>query len=209
MTTRTVDFIPVLPRVRIDRRDQISLVATVLLFLAALAGAAGLRHAVESRTRTYATPAGLVLFYPDRWILDDSEAAKGMVRLTEARPSSYPAQFEARWIAVDPTAPDAVVLASVSNSLALNRGREHVGFKMHGSRPGQVRPDLAGVTYTYVFVDDPVRPFEASLPRVVLGEDRMVRRGGRVYVFSLLASPPDRPRQLPRFDTFVKSARFP
>lgn len=208
MTTTTVTPAPA-PQFRINEHDRVSALLAALVTLIALLAGSLLRNSVESRTKSYTDPSGVVLTYPDTWRLDNSDAASGAVRVRESEPVDYPTTFEARWIAIDPAAKDEEVLSTVANTLALNRGQNMVAFKMYELSGGQTIKGLPGAIDTFVFVDNPGGAFQEKLPSVVLGEDQLARKGNRVYVFSLLTTEAARNHYLPLFRAFVESAKLP
>lgn len=197
------------PQFRINARDRLSALLTILVTLIALLAGSLLRNAVESRTKTYADPSGVAVTYPAAWRLDSSDAAGGVVRVTDAESTAYPTVFQVRWIAVDPAAKDDEVLAAVANTLALNRGQELTAFKMFDLTAGQVVKGLPGAISSFVFVDTSGDPFQEKLPTVVLGDDQLARKGNRVYVFSMLSTEGARTQHLPMFGAFVESAKLP
>jgi hypothetical protein len=60
-----------------------------------------------------------------------------------------------------------------------------------------------------VFVNTSGNALQEDLPVVVLGDDILVRKGGTVYVFSLLSSEENRPQSMAMLRAFVDSAQLP
>ena len=201
------------PQFRIDWRDRVSALLTIAVTLVALLLGLLLRNSVEARTRSYADASGVGIQYPAWWRLNTDEAAAGILSVRDADAPGYPTTFELRWLAVDPQAGDEEALAGAANTLALNRGRDLAAFQLYEV---VVEPDAAGMAHglpgaeaTYVFVDAGGGPFQERLPAVVLGQDVLLRKGGRAYVFSLLATEENRPDALSLFRAFVESAKLP
>lgn len=197
------------PQFRINQRDQLSALLTIIVTLIALLLGLLLRNSVEARTKAYADPSGVSIQYPDQWRLNTSEASAGLLVARDDSAPGYPATFEMRWLPADPQAADEEVLANAANTLALNRGRDLAAFQLFEIAGGENVKDLPGAKASYVFVDTSGGAFQERLPAVVLGEDLLARKGNRVYVFSMLATEADRPGILPLFRAFVESAKLP
>lgn len=188
---------------RVDGRDTLSAAAT--LGLAAVSLVAGLlvRNSVESRVKSYADPSGMQIAYPANWRLDTRLAADGVIRAREAGGDSG-AAFELHSIAIDPKLDDKSAFAQVAASLALNRARDLTAFRSFelAAAPG-------GAVGAFAFVTGPGGAMQESLPVVMLGEDRFVRRDGRMYVLTLLTSESDSEINRARFERFAQSAVLP
>ncbi|MGQ9815103.1 MAG: hypothetical protein ACUVR3_08125 [Candidatus Roseilinea sp.] len=197
------------PVFRINTRDQMSALLVVIVTLVAILAGLVWRNVVEARTKSYAAPSGVTIEYPEPWRLDATNADAGLVRVSDALATEYLTTFEVRWLPVTADAGDEEALATAVNTLALNRGRDLSSFKLLDVQAGQTIKTLPGATVSFVFVYDPTSLFQEGIPAVVLGDDLLVRKGERVYVFSLLAARENRDLAEQRFQAFVESARLP
>ncbi len=197
------------PVFRINTRDQMSALLTVIVALVAILAGLLWRNAVEARVKSYADPAGVTIEYPEAWRLDATSADTGFIRVSDSLATEYPTTFELRWLPVPADAGDEDALATAVNTLALNRGRDLSSFKLLDVQAGQTIKALPGATVSFVFVYDPTSLFQEGIPAVVLGDDLLARKGERVYVFSLLAARENRDLAEQRFRAFVESARLP
>ncbi|MCS6774093.1 MAG: hypothetical protein RMM31_10980 [Anaerolineae bacterium] len=198
-----------LPVRQVNWRDQWSAALAIVVTVAALLAGLALRASVESRVRTYSNPSGLSFQYPDGWQIDAREADLGLIRVRYMAAAEYPTTFELRWIAVDPAMEDVDALSFAANQLAINRGREHLAFKVLDVQSRQTIKGLPASTTSYVLVEDSSGLMRQNLPAVVLGEDIGVRKGERVYIFSWLASEGNRAQTEAAFRAFVESAKLP
>ncbi len=180
--------------------------ALITLVIAALALAAGLlvRNSVESRVKSYAHASGVKIAYPDSWRLDTRLAEDGILRARDPQSNGYPTTLELRWVAIDPALDDKAAVANVSSSLAINRARDEAAFKAFDLSMGGAN----GITAagTYVFVANTGGALQESIPSVVLGEDRYVRRGDKVFVFSLHSTDANRAVAQAQFERFISAA---
>ena len=112
-----------------------------------------------------------------------------------------------RWVAIDPALDDKAAVANVSSSLTVNRAREEAAFKAFDLSMGGA--DGMSATGTYVFVANTGGALQESIPSVVLGEDRYVRRGDKVFVFSLLSTDANRALAQAKFERFISAAALP
>jgi hypothetical protein len=197
------------PRFRVNRKDTISTIATVVLTAIALLAGLALRNSVESRTKTYKDPSGVVINYPDTWHLNTSDAAQGVLSARDPNAQGFPTTLELRRVAVDPDAKDEDALALAANQVAINRGNELTAFKLFDITTGQPFKGLPGATTSFVFVSDTSGALQEGLPVVVLGDSVLVRKGGTVYVFSLLSTEDNRPQALASLRAFVDSVQLP
>lgn len=188
---------------RVDGRDTISAAATLALAAITLAAGLLLRSSVESRVKSYTDPSGVQITYPQSWRLDTRLAADGVIRVREDGGNTG-AAFEFHSIAIDPQLDDNSAFAQVAGNLTLNRSRDLAAF-----RSFDLTAAPAGATSTFAFVTGPDNALQESLPVVMLGEDRLVRRGGRMYVLTLLTPESDLDLARAQFERFVQSAVLP
>lgn len=185
--------------------------ALLTLLIAAGAVIAGLlwRDGVESRTRAYTDPSGLVIHYPARWQISTANADLGIIRVSDPFEPSYPTTFELRRLPVSADATDGDALAMAANTLALNRARDLTAYRLLDLRGEQRIHGLAAARASFAFVHAPTGPFQESLPVVVLGEDIMLRKGHQVFALSLFAGKESYPRAQERFWAFVEAVQLP
>ena len=209
MTTTATTPSASTPRFRINGHDRVSLILTVALTVVALIAGLVLRNTVESRTKTYKSPFGVVIQYPDSWRLNTTDAASGFVHAHESNAQSFPTALELRSITVDPAAKDEDALALAASQVALNRGLDLTAFKVFDVSTGHTFKGLPGATASFVYVSDQNNPLQEGLPMVVLGDDSLVRKGGTVYVFSVLSTEENHAQALAQLKAFVDSAQLP
>lgn len=198
------------PRFQINQRDTASLFTTIGLTILALLAGLLLRESVEGRTQSYtATQSNVQVQYPDAWRLDASGAGDTMVRVTDPDASGAPTTFELQAVTVEAEAEDSTVFGTVSQNLTLTRARNLQAYKQFDLQLGQSVNGQPAATGTYVFVQTPNNLLANAVPSVMFGEDRMVRKGNTVYVFSSHATEENRDRAAEQFNRFVESARLP
>jgi len=186
---------------QLNGRD--TLVAAVAFGAAAVALAGGLllRDSVESRVKVHAEASGLQFAYPDGWRLDMRRAADGVF---VARDPDGDVAFELRAVAIDPHVDDATSISQVAGSLALNRARE-----LEAYRSFELSSDGPTGAGSFAFVTGAGNALQENIPVVLLGEDRFVRKGGRVYVFTMHSTEAGRAVAAAKFDRFVQSTVLP
>ena len=197
------------PKVRINDRDLLSLILTVALAIIALFAGLLLRGSVESRTRAYTSPAGVVIQYPDTWRLNSADAAQGALRARDTNALSYATTLELQTYAIDASADDAEALGMIANQAALSRAANLSAFKLFEVRTGQIIKGLPGATASYVFVSNAGGVMQEGMPVVVMGDDMVARKGGAVYVFSVLSTENNHDRAMAQLKAFVDSAQLP
>ena len=200
--------------VRVERsgvgsREAVSALLVLGLTLAALLAGWMLRDSVEGRMRSYSDQSGLSLRYPAAWQIDTSGAQQGQVQVSDSAAGRHPTTYAVRSITVDASAPVTEVLGLVSDSLAAERGRDLTAYKVFSVSAGQTIKGLPAATTRYVFVNTPSGVFRDFVPAVVLGEDYLVHRGDKVYVFSLHAMEDNFAEAQAGFNSFVESAQLP
>lgn len=199
----------VAPKVRVNDSDRLSLILTTAITLIALAAGLLLRSSVESRVRAYTSPAGVMIQYPDTWRLNTADAAQGALRARDTNALSYATTLELQTYPVDASVADADALGMMANQAALNRAANLSAFKLFEVRTGQTIKGLPGATAAYVFVSNGGGVMQEGVPVVVMGNDMMVRKGGAVYVFSVLSTEDNHDRALAQLKAFVDSALLP
>ncbi|MDQ6694010.1 MAG: hypothetical protein M3014_06270 [Chloroflexota bacterium] len=193
----------------VSTQDTISLVMVTILTLLALIAGLLLRNSVESRTRSYTDPSGVVVQYPDTWQLDATAAAQGTLAMHDTQAPDFPTTFELRRTAVAPKATDKAALSSVADTLALNRGRTSTAYKLFNVTQGQSIKGLPAASADYVYVKVPNGVLQSNLPAVVLGKDYLLRKGAKVYTLGLQATQSNMEQATQLFDKFIASAQLP
>lgn len=200
-------------RKRVTQIDTISTMMVLGVTVVAVLLGFMLWNSVEGRTRSYTDATTLTISYPDDWTLSDSGAATnsaGVIVLSDSRiGGSAPTKFEVQRVTVDASAPATGTLSTVANDLAVNRGRDLSAFKVLSTTPRQTIKGMEGMKVQFVYVTTPGNALRASLPAVVLGDDYLVRKGDKVYVFTLHSTEANRDVALPMFEKFVNSAQLP
>ncbi len=186
--------------------DSVSAAAT--LFVAALALAGGLytRHLAESAVQVFQDASGITVRYPENWRLDKRAMADGALIMREASTDGFPTTFELRWAPVEAALDDRAAIGNAAGIITLSRAAERTAYKTFDLI---MTPDQPAATSTFVYVANRGGALDASVPVVVLGEDRLLRKGERVYVFSVQASEANMRQARSAFDRFVNSAILP
>jgi hypothetical protein len=186
---------------RLDGRDTLVAAVTFAAAALALVGGVVVRDATESRVKLHSDASGVQFAYPDDWRLDLRRAADGLFVVRE---TGGDAAFELRAIAVNPKSDDRGSITQAAGSLALNRARELTAF-----RSFDLSSDGAAGTGTFAYVANAGSALQETLPVVMLGEDRFVRKGGRMYIFTLHTTEAGRAVAAAKFERFVQSAVLP
>ena len=188
-----------------------SLMATILITAVAVLLGLFYRDRVEARVKPYAGAVGIAIQYPAWWTLDTSGAASGILSARDSEAGSFATTIGLQSIGVDPKADDAAAIAQAYAQLSVNRGQDLGSLKVFdlATGPETKVKGLPGGEGSYVFVSRPGTFLQESLPAVVLGDDTFVRKGGRVYVFSLQATEANRPLALKKYRAFIDSATLP
>ena len=147
--------------------------------------------------------------YPDTWRLNTADAAQGALRARDTNALSYATTLELQTYPVDASVADADALGMMANQAALNRAANLSAFKLFEVRTGQTIKGLPGATAAYVFVSNGGGVMQEGVPVVVMGNDMMARKGGTVYVFSVLSTENNHDRALAQLKAFVDSAQLP
>jgi hypothetical protein len=207
-TTPTLPAAAPTQRFRVNQRDRISLILTLLVTVIALGAGLALRGAIESYTKGYKTPTGVFIEYPDTWQLSTSDDA-GVIRVRDSAAQNFATTLELRTVSVEASTKDDEALSLAANQVALNRGQAESNFKLFDLSTGQTLKGLPAATSSFVFVSDTSSALQESLPVVVLGKDTLVRKGGTVYVFSVLSSEVNDAQATAQLKSFVDSAQLP
>jgi hypothetical protein len=199
------------PTFRVNKKDRLSTLLTIAVTVVALMVGLLLRNGVESRTKAFQTSEGISVQYPAAWRLSSAESTPSgvIVQARDVNAQDFPTTLELRTVAVEPTATDEDALGLAAGQVALNRAQNLADFKMFDILTGQTVKGLPGATTSFVFVNTSGNALQEDLPVVVLGDDILVRKGGTVYVFSLLSSEENRPQSMAMLRAFVDSAQLP
>ncbi|MGA7731744.1 MAG: hypothetical protein WCD37_10800 [Chloroflexia bacterium] len=209
-------------RKRVNPMDTTSLLLTFGVTVVALILGMFIWNGVVGGTRTYTDATGVRVTLPGNWVSSDSGLINNTAGTIVAKPDVKSNQpftlFQVERVTVDANAPATTTLGLVANDLATTRGRElnafrvleSTGFTGSGTnkQPLQIK-GLPGYRLEYVFVDTPNNALSGNIPKVIIGEDRLVRKGDKVYVFSVRSTDSDRATVLPWFDNFVETAVLP
>lgn len=188
-----------------------SLIATILITAVAVLVGLLYRDGIEARVKPYTDAAGVTIRYPAWWTLNTDDAASGILSARDSEAGSFATTLELQSIGVDPTANDDAAIAQAYAQLSVNRGQNLGSLKVFDLATGSEHAvkGLPGGQGSYVFVSRPGTFLQESLPAVVLGDDTFVRKGGRVFVFSLQATEANRPQALKKYQAFINSATLP
>jgi RsiW-degrading membrane proteinase PrsW (M82 family) len=191
-----------------DARGHDTVAAGATFAVAALALAGGLfaRNLAESAVNTYQDASGVAISYPERWRIDKRALADGVLTMREPDTDGFPATFELRWTPVEATLDDKAAIGNAAGAIALSRAADKSAYKTYDLIMTHGQP---AATSAFVYVANRGGALDTSVPVVVLGEDRLIRKGGRVYVFSMQATEADIAQVRTAFERFVNSAALP
>jgi hypothetical protein len=174
-----------------------------------------------NRTTTYTDAAKLQITYPAGWVLSDTGAetsTAGQVTVSNQKAGIAPTKFEIQRAAVDASSPVTSSLALIANGLTATRARNLSSYKVLSTeaftgsgadkKPIQIK-GLPGYKTSFVYVNTPSNALQGNIPSVMLGEDWLVLKGDKVYVFTLHSTQANRDTALPLFEKFVDSAQLP
>lgn len=196
------------PAPRSTTNERVSALLVVLVTLAALVVGFLLRDSAESATRSFTTPYNLTVAYPEGWRINDSDAANRVV-MSEPGSGRFPTTFELTSVVVDASAPYTDVLGTVSQNLAASRGTGLTAYSVLDIQSNQTVKGLPATITRYAYVSTPNSVFAEGIPTVVVGTDYLVRKDGRVYVFTVQSTEENEADAKARFERFVQNARIP
>jgi RsiW-degrading membrane proteinase PrsW (M82 family) len=201
-----------------DLGNTNSLMAAIAVTAVAVVLGLAARDSFESRTQTHADASGLAISYPNWWALDKRDAANGTLRARDADATGFPTTLEVQVIPIDDKFKDEAAIATAAAQLNVNRSQSLGSLKVFdlevfelNSEPPKIKSikGLPAGTSSYVFVSSKGTLQQESLPAVVLGDDTFVRKGNKVYVFTLHSTEANRPMALPKYQAFIASAKLP
>ncbi len=192
-----------------DLGNTNSLMAAIVVTAVAVIIGLAIKDSFEARTKSFADASGIAISYPNWWALDKRDAASGTLRARDANATGFATTLEVQTIAVADTFKDDAAIATASAQLNVNRGQSLGSLKVFDLNASQTVKGLPGAESSYVFVSSKGTLQQESLPVVVLGDDTFVRKGGKVYVFTLQSTEASRPLALPKYKAFIESAKLP
>ncbi len=209
-------------RKNVNPMDTTSLFLVFGVTIVALILGSFLWNSVVGRTQTYTDATGLKITYPGNWALSDTGVATNsagtIVVRSDVRSGGTSTLFQIDRVTVDASAPATTTLGLVANDRATTNGRAlnafrvllSTGFTGSGAdkKPLEIN-GLPGYKLEYVYVDSPTNALSGNIPKVIIGDDWLVRKGDKVYIFSLHSTEADRDAALPLFQSFVDSAQLP
>ena len=205
------------PAPRRTTNERVSALLVVLVTLVALVAGFLLRNSAESATKSFTTPYNLTVAYPDGWRINDSDAANRVV-MSEPGSGRFPTTFEVASIVVDASAPYTDVFGSVGQNLATSRGSDLTAYKVldiqnqvveNGNKAPLTIKGLPAMITRYAYVNAPSNVFGQGIPTVVVGTDYLLRKGNRVYVFTVQSTEDNEADAKARFERFVQDANIP
>jgi hypothetical protein len=209
-------------RKNVNPMDTTSLLLTIGVTALALILGLFLMNYVTGATKSYTDATGVKLAYPSSYTLSDSGAATGtagdIVVSSGIQSGDVSTKFLLSRVAVDASAPSTTTLGLVANDRTTTNGRELNAFKVLSSsgftgkdkdkKPIMIN-GLPGYKVQYVYVTSSANPLNGSIPKVIIGDDWLVLKGDKVYIFSVQSTEANRAAALPLFENFVNSAVLP
>ncbi|HET6262698.1 MAG TPA: hypothetical protein VFG99_10750 [Chloroflexia bacterium] len=205
------------PAPRRTTNERVSALLVVLVTLVAIIAGFLLRNSVETATRSFQTPYGLTIAYPDGWRINDSDAANRVV-MSDPGSGRFPTTFEVENVVVDASATFTDVLGTVGQNLATSRGTDLTAYKVldiqnqrveNGNRVGLTIKGLPAMITRYAYVSTPKSVLTEGIPTVVVGTDYLLLKGNRVYVFTVQSTEENEADAKARFERFVQDAIIP
>jgi len=175
----------------------------IALVIVALAAGWGVKAYAEGLSVRY-SGAGVSVLYPAGWV---ASATEDMLRFRDARSGALPPVLEVHSYPAGAGGEAAALLGIQADALALNRARELPEYRTLEANAITLQGQPA-LQVSYAFVKDPPNPAYAGLPTVMVGEDLLMLREGRVYVFTLQAPQEQFSRLRSRLQAMINSARF-
>lgn len=209
-------------RKRLNPMDTTSLLLTFGVTVVALLLGMVLMNSVVGATSTHTDATGLKITYPSNYTLNDSGAATDsagdIVISSGIKSGDVSTKLLLTRVTVDASATDTITLGLVANDRTTTNGRQLNAFKVLDSsgftgKGADKKPiminGLPGYKVQYVYVTSSANPLAGGIPKVIIGDDWLVRKGDKVYVFTLQSTEANRAAALPIFESFVSSAVLP
>ncbi len=193
---------------QINANDRTTLLLTIALVIVALAAGYGLKQSVEGRVNRAPAADGVVFAYPDGWRFDTSDAANATLSARDIVSPSYPTSITLRWVPVQAGEDNVAAFKRASRELAIAHARELTMYRpTEDPATIPIRGDV-GTALSYAFIANG-GALQSRIPAVVLGEDRLLRKGDRVYIFSLQAAEANLSQAYASLDTTIAQTILP
>lgn len=209
-------------RKNVNSMDTTSLILTFCVTILALILGMFIMNSVVGATTTYTDKTGVKVTYPSNYTLSDSGAATDtagdIVVSSGIKSGDVSTKMQLTRVKVDANTPATATLGLVANDRATTNGSQLNAFKVLSSSgftgKGEEKTPLMingmpGYKVQYVYVTSSANPLSGSIPKVIVGDDWLVRKGDMVYVFTLLSTEANRAAAQPLFESFVNSAVLP
>jgi hypothetical protein len=209
-------------RKNVNTMDTTSLFLTFGVTIVALILGIFVMNSVVGATSTYTDASGVKITYPSSYTLSDSGLATGtvgdIVVSSGIKSGDVSTKFLLSRVAVDANSPATATLGLVANDRTTTNGSQLNAFKVLDSigytgkdadkKPLEIN-GMPGYKVQYVYVTSSSNLSSGSIPKVIIGDDWLVRKGDKVYIFSLQSTEANRAAAQPVFESFVNSAQLP
>jgi hypothetical protein len=190
-----------------SRRDRWADWAVIgVLAVALLLGTVVMVLAQGQTSQTTAAEAGLILRYPQGWLVKPAEGLAFQAVDPEA--GEFKTTYQAQVIPIVAGDPVTPTLALALNNLSLSRAQQQTAYRLFDVVEGKPVAGRSVMEATYAFVLKGNDLFSQRLPVVVQGLDIAVARGEQAVIFTLLASKDAFAAVEPEFRRFVGSAEM-
>lgn len=178
----------------------------VTLVVALLLGAAVMTLAQGQHSQYTSAEAGLTVSYPQNWLLKSADDLA--FQAVDPESSDFKTAYQVRVTPIVANTPTTSTLTLALSNLSLTRAQQEIAYRQLEINEGPAIGGQPAREATYVYVVKGNDLFVQRMPAIVQGLDIAVARGGRAYIFSLLAAKDTFPGAETAFRRFVASAEI-
>lgn len=209
-------------RKSVNPMDTTSLLLTIGVTVLALLLGLLLMNSVVNSTTSYSDKTGVKISYPSNYTLSDTGAATDtpgdIVVSSGLKSGDVSTKMMLSRVVVDANTPATATLGLVANDRVTTNGSKLNAFKVLSSSGFTGKDEaktplmingMPGYKVQYVYVTSSANPLSSGIPKVIVGDDWLIRKDKTVYVFTLQSTEANRAAALPLFENFVNSAVLP
>ncbi len=183
------------------------LIGVVVVVAVALLAGLVYRQSLLGATRTTSLGTATVA-YPSWWRLDSSGSARGTLSVRNNQASGFPSIMTMTSVRVAAELKDRQAISAAADIVNVERGTSLTSYKVFDIAAGLTVNGHSSARSEFVYTSAGGSLLQQNLPVVVTGRDTFIRNGDTVYVMSLESAAADQNRAVPRYRSFVNSARF-
>ena len=180
---------------------------TILVAVAGLIGAVGLRSQIEGATALYENKkAGISAEYPADWLFEQEQAGF-LFRAQDPAAVPFKTSLQIEILTVGPEASPSEVL----NLLNMDRAAQLAAYRQLDTVPifaPNILSDQPPVQMRYAFVENEPNPFLQAVPIVVEGIDVVILRNSQAIIVTYRADSGSFERNRAFFDNFFGSLKI-